>query len=111
MELKNIHFDSPVIIIGWRGHPINRFCVEIIERNGDKFNRTDVSQHDFIHGAYCTALEYYEKAMVKDGNVYQLNKWQPFDKYLVEMKKYRGYKIPKWYDGVLNKLKKLLRIK
>jgi hypothetical protein len=67
-------FQGPILVIGWKGYPINRFVTEVIYK-GEQFNKFDFSQHDNMHSAYAMGFYFYKKAMKNDGRLYCIEKY------------------------------------
>lgn len=68
-------YDSPILVIGFRGHPINRFQCEIIY-NGEIKNRlTYYKQYDNVHAAYAQGFEDFKKAMQEQDKLYRIEKY------------------------------------
>jgi hypothetical protein len=51
----NLVYDSPIIVIGFRGVFINQFCPEIILQNGESIRDLEKSYN--LHQAYENAFE------------------------------------------------------
>jgi len=73
MNIEN-NFDGPILVIGWRGFPINGFCYQIIYK-GEIHSRYNCSRSDNMHAAYLLAFEDFKKAMKEDGRLYCIEKY------------------------------------
>ena len=73
MDIEN-RYDSPIIVIGFRGFPINRFCYDIIYK-GEIKSRLNVSQSDNLHCAYLLAFEDFKKAMDSEKQLNRIEKY------------------------------------
>jgi len=67
-------YDSPILVIGWRGFPINGFCYTIMYK-GKIHSRYNVSRSDNLHACYLEAVADFKKAMNEDGKLYCIEKY------------------------------------
>lgn len=79
MDKTNLGFYGPVLVIGFKGHPINRFVAEIYVK-GEEVYKTKtlfigVIHEDLIHAAYERGVNGLESAMKDEGLDYQLKKY------------------------------------
>jgi hypothetical protein len=68
------NYNGPIMVIGYRGYPINGFCYDIIQ-NGEIKSRLNTSHSDVLHRAYSLALEDFKIAMESDGKLYTIEKY------------------------------------
>jgi hypothetical protein len=71
---KRFDYNTPILVIGWRGFPINGFCYDIIYK-GEIHSRLNFSRSDNMHGAYKLAFEDFKTAMKEDNKFYCIEKY------------------------------------
>lgn len=67
-------YDSPILIIGWRGFPINGFCYTIMYK-GEIHSRLNTSRSCNLHACYSESINDFKKAMSEDGKLYCIEKY------------------------------------
>ena len=72
MDIKINHFDSPILIIGYRGFPINRFCYDVY-LNRELYSKCNFSAFDNVHQCYSMGVKDFKKAMSETGMRHKFN--------------------------------------
>lgn len=67
-------YSGPVMVIGWKGFPINGFCYDIIHK-GEIKSRLNVSRSDNVHACYSLAFEDFKKEMELAGLLHSVDKY------------------------------------
>lgn len=74
-NLKDKIVYSPVLLIEFKGHPINRFTAEVYSTSGEIFDPFFICHEDNIHAAYEKGFEKLKEAMIEENTSYRLEKY------------------------------------
>jgi len=77
MNHINEEFYNPILIIGFKGHPVNRFFASVYINGKEKYTNGfgEIIHCDNIHSAYKYGYESLILAMKEDNTYYRIEKY------------------------------------